>query len=218
MCNLYSLTKGQAAIREFARAMQDTTGNLPPLPGIFPDQLAPVVQVARGGERELTMMRWGMPPPPHLGNRPVTNVRNLKSSYWRTWLKPEWRCLVPATSFCEYTDSQPKVPHWFALSEDRPLFAFAGIWRPWTGTRGTKADPQEGEHRLFAFLTCEANDVVRPIHAKAMPVLLTTPEACDAWLAGSVEEAVAMQIPLPSEALQIVATGPRKDEGGMIAA
>jgi hypothetical protein len=42
MCNLYSLTKGQAAIRELARAMRDTTGNLPPLPGIFPDQVAPV--------------------------------------------------------------------------------------------------------------------------------------------------------------------------------
>ena len=144
MCNLYSVTKGQAAIREFTRAMQDTTGNLPPLPGIFPDQMAPVVHATRDGERELAMMRWGMPPPPNLGTRPVTNVRNLNSSYWRGWLKPEWRCLVPVTSFCEYTDSQPKVPHWFALAEDRPLFAFAGIWRPWTGTRGTKADPSGG--------------------------------------------------------------------------
>jgi hypothetical protein len=32
VCNLYSITKGQAAIREFTRAMRDTTGNLPPLP------------------------------------------------------------------------------------------------------------------------------------------------------------------------------------------
>ncbi|MEJ0093917.1 MAG: hypothetical protein WDN46_10880 [Methylocella sp.] len=31
------------------------------------------------------------------------------------------------------------------------------------------------EHRLFSFLTAEANDVVRPIYAKAMQVLLTTP-------------------------------------------
>jgi hypothetical protein len=36
VCNLYSVTKGQAAIRELARAMGDRTGNLPPLPGIFP--------------------------------------------------------------------------------------------------------------------------------------------------------------------------------------
>jgi hypothetical protein len=32
MCNLYSHTKGQQAIRDFARAMRDTTGNLPPMP------------------------------------------------------------------------------------------------------------------------------------------------------------------------------------------
>jgi putative SOS response-associated peptidase YedK len=42
----------------------DTTGNLPPLPAIFPDQMVPVVCVSEG-ERELTMMRWGMPNPPH---------------------------------------------------------------------------------------------------------------------------------------------------------
>ena len=60
MCNFYSITKGQAAIIEFTRAMQDTTGNLPPLPGIFPDYKAPVV-ANRGGVRELCLMRWGMP-------------------------------------------------------------------------------------------------------------------------------------------------------------
>jgi hypothetical protein len=32
MCNLYSITKGQAAIIAFARAMRDLTGNLPPMP------------------------------------------------------------------------------------------------------------------------------------------------------------------------------------------
>jgi putative SOS response-associated peptidase YedK len=31
---------------------------------------------------------------------------------------------------------------------------------------------QDGEHLLFGFLTTEANDTVRPIHAKAMPVIL----------------------------------------------
>src|SRR5699024_1750486 len=131
------------------------------LPGIFPDQLAPIVRNGRDGVRELTMMRWGFPPPPNLGTRPVTNVRNAQSPYWRGWLKADYRCVVLASSFCEYTDSQPKVPHWFALDETRPIFGFAGIWRPWTGIRGTKAAPVEGEHRLFSFLTTEANEVVR---------------------------------------------------------
>ena len=55
MCNFYSITKGQAAIIALTRAMRDTTGNLPPLPGIFPDYLAPIVRNAPDGVRELAM-------------------------------------------------------------------------------------------------------------------------------------------------------------------
>jgi putative SOS response-associated peptidase YedK len=47
------------------------------------------------------------------------------------WLKPENRCLVPANSFAEYApEPNPETKKdvvWFALNEDRPLFAFAGI-------------------------------------------------------------------------------------------
>lgn len=194
-------------MRRLFRVTRDLTGNLPALPSVFPDVIAPVIHVAPDGGRELSLMRWGFPPPPNLGKAPVTNVRNLKSPYWRGWLKTEWRCLVPATSFCVWTDSRPKVTHWFALDESRPLFAFAGIWRLWTGERRGEIC----EHRLFAFLTTESNDVVRPIHAKAMPVLLTTPKERDTWLTGSVEEATALQRPLPNEALRIVATGEKSD-------
>jgi putative SOS response-associated peptidase YedK len=40
-----------------------------------------------GAERELTMMRWGMPAPPKFGG-PVTNIRNTSSPHRRGWLKP----------------------------------------------------------------------------------------------------------------------------------
>ena len=63
MCNLYSITKGQQAIRDLAGAMRDLTGNLPMLPGVFPDYSAPIVRTAADGVRELTMARWGMPSP-----------------------------------------------------------------------------------------------------------------------------------------------------------
>jgi len=46
MCNLYAMTSTQQAIREFTRATRDTAGNLPPLPGIFPDGMAPAAGVA----------------------------------------------------------------------------------------------------------------------------------------------------------------------------
>ena len=163
----------------------------------------------------LEMFRWGIPGPKQFGEHPVTNVRNVKSSHWRPWLKPEYRCLVPVSSFSEYADTKPKkTPTWFALDEDRPLFAFAGIWRPWTGVRGTKAenpDRIEEEHRLFSFLTCEANGVVGPIHPKAMPVLLTTPEEWSIWLSAPTEIALELQRPLPDTMMQIVATGSRRD-------
>jgi putative SOS response-associated peptidase YedK len=55
MCSLYSITKGPQAIRDFARATRDTTGNLPPIPGVFPDYSAPIVRNAEDGERELTI-------------------------------------------------------------------------------------------------------------------------------------------------------------------
>jgi putative SOS response-associated peptidase YedK len=177
------------------------------LPDIYPDSVAPIIKLDREGSRALTMMRWVFPPPPKGGPRPVTNVRNTKSPYWRNWLNAEFRCLVPATSFCEWTDSRPKVPHWFALDEQRTPFAFAGIWRPWTGERKGEV----GEHRLFAFLTTESNDLVRPIHAKAMPVILPADSAWDTWLTGSLEEALELQRPLPSGRLSIVAKNVRMD-------
>jgi len=107
--------------------------------------------------------------------------------------------------------TKPKMAHWFALSEERPLFAFAGIWTPWTGVRGTKANPVEGDHQLFGFLTTEANDIVRPIHSKAMPVLLTTEEEFDIWLRAPWKEASALQRPLPREMLTVVVKGEKSD-------
>ena len=67
------------------------------------------------------------------------------------------------------------------------------------------------EHQLCAFLTTESNDVVCPIHAKAMPRLLTNPEEWEIWLRGSVEDAVALPHSLLNEKLRIVATGEKSD-------
>jgi putative SOS response-associated peptidase YedK len=101
MCNLYSITTNQAAIAALFRVMNWYVGNLPPMPGVFPDYPAPVVRNDRG-ERELIIMRWGMPPPPRAGGFPVTNIRNTTSPDWRGRLKPESRCLVPSNSFAEH--------------------------------------------------------------------------------------------------------------------
>ena len=212
MCNLYSVTKSQAAIIAFTRAMRDKAGNLPPLPGIFPDYMAPIVRNAPDGVRELMMARWGMPGPAAFGGAPITNIRNTKSPHWRRWLHQENRCVVPWTSFCEYADTKPKkTPTWIAFNTERPLAVFAGIWTTWIGSRGTKANPVEGEHQLFGFLTTEPNDVVAEIHLKAMPVILTTLDEIETWMAAPVEDALKLQRPLDDGKLKIVATGQKQD-------
>src|SRR3546814_19936169 len=105
MCNLYSVTKGQQAIRELADAMHDRVGNLPPLPGIFPDYSAPIVR--RGPEgRELAMARWGMPSPSFvLTNKRtaegVTNYRNTTPQPRRRRLGVTSRSVDPFQTFSD---------------------------------------------------------------------------------------------------------------------
>lgn len=81
--------------------------------------------------------------------------------------------MVPVTWFAEPDRASKqegaRTPNaWFACP-DQPLVVFAGIWVPqWQSVRKVK----EGliSTGLFAFLTCEPNSVVAPIHPKAMPV------------------------------------------------
>ncbi len=101
MCNLYAVNTTQEELGRLAEALDVDLGNFSGMASVFPDYAAPVLRLDGNGNRRLEMMRWGFPP---VGPNPsyVTNVRNLSSSYWKGWLKPEWRVIVPATSFSEY--------------------------------------------------------------------------------------------------------------------
>jgi hypothetical protein len=59
MCNLYSITTNQAAIIALFRVINRYVGNLPPMPGVFPDYPAPVIRNTETGT-EMVTMRWGM--------------------------------------------------------------------------------------------------------------------------------------------------------------
>ncbi len=215
MCNLYNLTGGPQAIRAIIKALENKAGNLQP-GDFYPDSEAPVVRLNEDGKPELVRLRWGMPSPSFaLKGRDtdpgITNIRNADSAHWRRWLGVAHRCVVPANRFCEWEGTKPKKTKvWFALDEEQPLFFFAGAWTQWRGTR--KKTEGEQDLELFAFLTTEANKVVRPIHPKAMPAILRDQEEVETWLSAPPKEALELQRPLPDDALTIVGRGDMKED------
>jgi putative SOS response-associated peptidase YedK len=64
---------------------------------------------------------------------------------------------VPVNSFAEYApepnpETKKKDVVWFALNEDRPLFAFAGIWTDFKRDRGTpgyEVEAAPGPHLVY---------------------------------------------------------------------
>jgi putative SOS response-associated peptidase YedK len=174
---------------------------------VFPKSIGPVIRVCEQDGLEWMTMRWGLPGPSSTGGAPVTNIRNMKSPHWRALLEPANRCLVPFTAFSEYEDASPKGKkqiRWFA-PPDRGMLFFAGIWRTWSGDYGSQKAPNVGEHLLFSFLTTEPNDLVRPVHAKAMPVVLRTQADREEWLTAPAADISEIQTRvLPTDALEIV--------------
>lgn len=162
---------------------------------VWPKRTALVARI-NDGVGTIEEMRWGVPcmvP----GKRPgmkltkhVTNVRNLASPFWRSMLAtPERRCLVPFSAFAEPKIGAGRDEHWFRV-KDRPVAAFAGLWRP----------SEEGN--VFAFLTCEPNPLVAPLHPKAMPVILNEQDY-EAWLTRPKDEVEVLASAFPSQLMEV---------------
>lgn len=203
MCNRFRMTAKQAelAARYGVASPYPEDLTIPP-PELFPKRPAWVVRREDGAPR-LDVMTWGVPTMIRNAKgqpieKPVTNLRNLTSPFWRGMLsKPEARCLVPVTTFCEWAGEKGSmVAHWFSLPAE-PIFSFAGVWRP--STSGV----------TFAFLTCgylgdPEQHVVGKVHPKAMPVILHR-EQEDAWLEGA--PAAELATCFPSQMMAVEAEG-----------
>jgi putative SOS response-associated peptidase YedK len=102
MCNLYQMTATADEMRRVFGGFEGDRDNLPSFGEIYPNYKAPVLR-RNGTDLKHEMMTWGFPGPQAAGGRPVTNVRNLQSPFWRSALKePSRRSLVPVTQFCEW--------------------------------------------------------------------------------------------------------------------
>ena len=191
-------------MRQIFNDLGNMAGNIEP-GDVYPDRMAPIV-TQEGTRHTLRRARWGLPSPKQFHSktgidRGVTNVRNTASPHWRRWLGQQNRCLVPLTRFAEPRAGKGMGNAWFSLTTDQPAF-FAGIWvSEWCSIR--KLKDGETTDDLFAFLTCEPNEVVRQIHPKAMPVILTEPSDLQAWLSETWSDAKKLQRPLSSAMLAL---------------
>lgn len=216
MCNLYSQTRNVEAIRRLFRVSHNRAVAIEPQASIFPGYTAPVVRKAADGERELVNMSWGFVFKPADGKawRRVTNVRDdkvLTSRFWKPSLEAR-RCLVPASSYCDPNGEKPASWYWFALNgeEQRPLFAFPGIWQRWKGPLKKDGPPVDVD--VYSFLTTEPNDLTRSINHERMPVLLSDEGQFETWLSGSPSDAMALARSFDPGRMRIVQSGTTKQD------
>jgi putative SOS response-associated peptidase YedK len=203
MCGRFTLTTPAQAL-----AVQFDLAEVPALEpryNIAPTQPVAAVRVgSESEERELVLMRWGLIPfwakDSSIGARMI-NARSEtvaeKPSFRNAFRRR--RCLVPADGFYEWQKLDgAKQPVYVSL-QDRDAFAFAGLWERWE-------NPDNGVVESCTLLTCEPNELLRPIHSR-MPVILS-PRDYSLWLDREVNEPERLQAllyPYPSGRMQAYA-------------
>lgn len=185
MCGRYGRRADKQRIAEWMQA-HDTKvfddSYFAPSFNVAPQSRQPVVRLdAATGERELTIMRWGLIPFWSKDAKVAYSTINAKaetvatSPAFREAFKRR-RCLVPADFFYEWKkiDAKTKQPYAIALHDGSP-FAFAGLWDSWQ-------DKTTGEYiETYTLITIDPNELMESIHNR-MPVILKR-EDYGRWLA-----------------------------------
>lgn len=156
---------------------------------VFPDREAPIIRKDAEGDLEMVLARWGFD---HWqeGGKPLTIAKSLTGRFWRKWMEPKWRCLVPVYEFCEPARHMPGKKAWFSMADGEPFY-MVGVWKEYEGTRGLKSAPVTGKHTLYSILTCPPNGVVGPIHDR-MPIIVTRAHAME-WFEATTEQVLAIE-------------------------
>ena len=175
MCGRYGRRGDKQRIAEWMQTHNTDVFDdsyLAPSYNVAPQSFQPVVRLdSETGERELTIMRWGLIPFWAKDSKMAFNTINAKaetittSPAYREAMKRR-RCLVPADWFYEWKklDAKTKQPYAIAM-KDAELFAFAGLWDKWN-------DKSTGQSlETYAVITTDPNELTEPIHNR-MPVIL----------------------------------------------
>jgi putative SOS response-associated peptidase YedK len=185
MCGRYGRRADKQRISEWMQT-HDTNifddSYFEPSYNIAPQSFQPVVRLApETGERELTVMRWGLVPFWSKDDTAAFNTINAKSetvatspAYREPWKRR--RCLVPADWFYEWKKVDEKTKQPYAISlKDAELFAFAGLWDTWK-------DKASGHELLtYTILTTDPNKLLETIHNR-MPVIVARKDY-ERWMA-----------------------------------
>jgi putative SOS response-associated peptidase YedK len=151
------------------------------------------------GRRHTQLLRWGLVPrwakDPKVGSRMI-NARaetiEERPAYRGLVRRSKHRCLILADGYYEWQKpedpKQPRRPMHFTLENGQP-FCFAGLWTRWSAPDGVVVPS-------CTIVTCEANELARPIHDR-MPVILADPEAWEAWLDPAADAEAARELLMP---------------------
>jgi putative SOS response-associated peptidase YedK len=199
MCGRFTLTTNLGAIAQrfgMARFLEE----IGPRYNIAPTQT--VIVVNDDGTRHLTQMQWGFIPSwakdPAIGNRMINARAETVATRpaFRVALRKR-RCLIPADGFYEWQPAgRRKQPVYITLKSREP-FSFAGLSETWTS-------PEGEEVRSCTIITCEANDLMKPIHDR-MPVILSK-EAESVWLDPTIQDPallLPLLVPYPAEEMEV---------------
>ena len=204
MCGRFTLTDPDPA-RIRARFGLDESAKFAderPRYNIAPTDPVLAIRPNEHGQRELGRLRWGLFPGRWAERRsgpPLINARAETLGRQPAFAESfrERRCLIPADGFYEWREAESgKAPVWISLA-DGELFAFAGIWAALPSRDGS------GDLHSCAIVTCEPNELIRPIHDR-MPVVLT-PDAEARWLEPGAreEEMASLLVPAPEDLLVV---------------
>lgn len=197
MCNNYALHVAVTDLRDaFEDSIEHWIGaaalpNLAPSDDIRPTDLAPVVIQTNGGAT-LTRLKWGLIPR-QPKRPPVINFRAEGRAFERG------RCLIPASSFFEFTGAKTPKTRWRFTRTDGDWFCIAGF------------ESGDGEDRRFTMLTCEPGPDIAPIHDRQIVVL--SRDGWAKWMAGA--PAADLLVPSPA-GTWTVTEAPREKAGTLL--
>lgn len=156
------------------------------------------------------LMRWQLIPnwareiPKNVSSFNARSEEAHEKPMFRDAFSRAQRCLIPASAFFEWKHEGKVKTKYAFQTTDTPVLAIAGLW--------DKATIKGETIYSCTILTTEANDVVKPIHAKNRMPVLVHPRDFKTWLSKDVSSANAFRLAVPYPAQQMLA---KKADSGL---